>query len=115
MNASLETLRQFQEERGMSDDEIDAVTDAILTVVKDGVMGKFSKPTLELFVNAINHDSDVASASEEGRVAGRNDKIVEGLRKRNKGDGTAPLNGKNGGAPKNKRNMDIFDFANAAK
>ena len=115
MNASLETLRQFQEERGMSDDEIDAVTDAILTVVKDGVMGKFSKPTLAMFVNAINHDSDVASASEEGRVAGRNDKIVEGLRKRDKGDGTSPLNGKNGGAPKNKRNMDIFDFANAAK
>ena len=111
MDASLETLRQFQEERGMSDDEIDAVADAMLTVVKDGVMGKFSKETLEMFVNAINHDSDVASASEEGR----NDKIVEGLRKRNKGDGTAPLNGKNGGAPKNRRNMDIFDFANAAK
>ena len=115
MDASLETLRQFQEERGMSDEQIDAVVDAVLTVVRDGVMGKFSKETLAMFVNAINHDSDVASASEEGRVAGRNDKIVEGLRKRDKGDGTAPLNGKNGGAPKNKRNMDIFDFANAAK
>ena len=115
MDASLETLRQFQEERGMSDDQIDAVVDVVLTVVRDGVMGKFSKETLAMFVNAINHDSDVASASEEGRVAGRNDKIVEGLRKRDKGDGTAPLNGKNGGAPKNKRNMDIFDFANAAK
>lgn len=115
MDASLETLRQFQEERGMSDEQIDAVVDAVLTVVRDGVMGKFSKETLAMFVNAINHDSDVASASEEGRVAGRNDKIVEGLRKRAKGDGTAPLNGKNGGAPKNKRNMDIFDFANAAK
>ena len=109
MDASLETLRQFQEERGMSDEQIDAVVDAVLTVVRDGVMGKFSKETLAMFVNAINHDS------EEGRVAGRNDKIVEGLRKRDKGDGTAPLNGKNGGAPKNKRNMDIFDFANAAK
>ena len=115
MDASLETLRQFQEERGMSDEQIDAVVDAVLTVVRDGVMGKFSKETLAMFVNAINHDSDVASASEEGRVAGRNDKIVEGLRKRDKGDGTAPLNGKNGGAPKNKRNMDIFDFAKAAK
>lgn len=115
MDASLETLRQFQEERGMSDVQIDAVVDAVLTVVRDGVMGKFSKETLAMFVNAINHDSDVASASEEGRVAGRNDKIVEGLRKRDKGDGTAPLNGKNGSAPKNKRNMDIFDFANAAK
>ena len=115
MDASLETLRQFQEERGMSDDQIDEVFGALITVVRDGVMGKFSKETLAMFVNAINHDSDVASASEEGRVAGRNDKIVEGLRKRAKGDGTAPLNGKNGGAPKNKRNMDIFDFANAAK
>lgn len=115
MDASLATLRQFQEERGMSDEQIDAVADAMLTVVKDGVMGKFSCETLEMFVNAINHDSDVANASEEGRVAGRNAKIVEGLRKQNKGDGTSPLNGKNGGAPKNKRNMDIFDFANAAK
>lgn len=115
MDASLATLRQFQEERGMNDEQIDAVADAMLTVVKDGVMGKFSRETLEMFVNAINHDSDVANASEEGRVAGRNAKIVEGLRKQNKGDGTSPLNGKNGGAPKNKRNMDIFDFANAAK
>lgn len=115
MDASLATLRQFQEERGMSDEQIDAVANAMLTVVKDGVMGKFSRETLEMFVNAINHDSDVANASEEGRVAGRNAKIVEGLRKQNKGDGTSPLNGKNGGAPKNKRNMDIFDFANAAK
>ena len=99
----------------MSDEQIDAVVDAVLTVVRDGVMGKFSKETLAMFVNAINHDSDVASASEEGRVAGRIEKFVDGLRKRDKGDGTAPLNGKNGGAPKNKRHMDIFDFANAAK
>ena len=115
MDASLETLRQFQEERGMSDDQIDEVFGALITVVRDGVMGKFSKETLAMFVNAINHDSDVASASEEGRVAGRNDKIVEGLRKRDKGDGTAPLNGKNGGAPsQHKSSQSIFDLANEA-
>lgn len=114
MDASLETLRQFQEERGMSDELIDAVVDSVLTVVRDGVMGKFSKETLAMFVNAINHDSDVASASEEGRVAGRNDKIVEGLRKRDKGDGTAPLNGKNGGAPGKQKSQSIFDIANEA-
>lgn len=114
MDASLETLRQFQEERGMSDDQIDAVVDAVLTVVRDGVMGKFSKETLAMFVNAINHDSDVASASEEGRVAGRNDKIVEGLRKRAKGDGTAPLSGKNGDASMARRSQNMFDLANEA-
>ena len=114
-DATLETLRQFQEERGMTDEQIDEVANAMLTVVKDGVMGKFSRETLELFVNAINHDADVANAGEEGRVAGRNDKIVEGLRKRDKGDGTAPLNGKNGGAPsQHKSSQSIFDLANEA-
>lgn len=114
MDASLETLRQFQEERGMSDDQIDEVFGALITVVRDGVMGKFSKETLAMFVNAINHDSDVASASEEGRVAGRNDKIVEGLRKRAKGDGTAPLSGKNGAASMAHRSQNMFDLANEA-
>jgi hypothetical protein len=115
MDATLETLRQFQEERGMTDEEIDEVANAVLTVVKDGVMGKFSRETLELFVNAINHDADVANAGEEGRIAGRNDKIVEGLRKRDKGDGTAPLNGKNGSSPSQRRNSgNIFDLANEA-
>ena len=50
----------------------------------------------------------------EGRVAGRNDKIVESLRKRDKGDGTAPLNGKNGGAPGKQKSQSIFDIANEA-
>lgn len=113
MGISLETLRKFQEERGLSDEQVDAVADAILTVVKDGVMGKFSRDTLELFVNAINHDSDVANANAEGRVAGRNDRIVEGLRKQAKGDGTAPLNGKNGGGGGH-RSQSIFDLANEA-
>ena len=68
-----------------------------------------------MFVNAINHDADVANAGEEGRVAGRNDKIVEGLRKRDKGDGTAPLGGKNGGAPsQQQKSQSIFDLANEA-
>ncbi len=115
MDTTLGTLRKFQEERGMSDEQIDAVANAIIGVVRDGVMGKFSRETLELFVNAINHDADVANAGEEGRVAGRNDKIVEGLRKRDKGDGTAPLNGKNGGAPgQHKNTQSIFELANEA-
>lgn len=109
-----ELLRQYQQERGMSDDEIDKLFGAIQNVVADGVMGKFTRPTLDLFVNAINHDRDVANASEEGMVAGRNAKIVEGLRKADKGDGTNPLNGKNGGASGGGRGQSIFDLANEA-
>lgn len=114
MDASLETLRQFQAERGLSDEQIDAAFDFLLGIVKDGVMGKFSAETLDMACKAINHDTDVATASEEGEVAGRNSKITEQLRKSNKGDGIAPLSGKNsqpGGGAKSKS---IFDLANEA-
>ena len=114
MDATLETLRQFQAERGMDDEQLDAVAEAMLNVVRDGVMGKFTRETLEMFVNALNHDNDVASAGEEGRVAGRNEKIVETLRKQNKGDGTSPLNGKNGGAPSGQHAKNIFALASEA-
>lgn len=115
MDATLETLRQFQSDRGMSDEQIDAVVDFLLGIVRDGVMGKFSAETLDMACKAINHDADVASASEEGEVAGRNSKVVETLRKRNKGDGIAPLDGKNGQPGGNPRNSkSIFDLANEA-
>ena len=115
MDATLETLRQFQAERGMSDDEIDKAVDFLLTIVRDGVMGKFSPETLDMACKAVNYDTDVAAAGEEGEVAGRNAKITEHLRKGAKGDGTMPLGGKNGNAgaaPRKARN--IFDEANEA-
>lgn len=115
MDATLETLRQFQAERGMSDEQIDAVVDLLLGVVKDGVMGKFRAETLDMACKAINHDADVAAAGEEGEVAGRNAKITENLRKSNKGDGTAPLGGKNGlHAGGKAKPKSIFDLANEA-
>ena len=43
--------------------------------------------------NAIHHDEDVAAASEEGEVRGRNANIEEKLRRRKQGDGSAQLNG----------------------
>lgn len=114
MDATLETLRQFQAERGMSDEQIDEVVDKLIGIVTDGVMGKFSPETLDMIVKAINHDSDVALAGEEGEIAGRNAKITENLRKSQKGDGTAPLGGKNGQAAGERKVRSIFDEANEA-
>ncbi len=115
MEATLETLRQFQAERGMSDEAIDKAVDFLLGIVKDGVMGKFSAETLDMACKAVNYEADVANAQEEGEVAGRNAKITENLRKGAKGDGTMHLGGKNGnaGAPP-RRAMNIFDEANEA-
>lgn len=114
MDATLETLRQFQTERGMSDEQIDDVVDFLLGIVRDGVMGKFSAETLDMACKAINHDADVANASEEGEVAGRNSKVVETLRKSSKGDGTAPLGGKHGQPGGGAKPKSIFDLASEA-
>lgn len=112
LGATLETLRQYQADKGMSDEQIDKVVVFLLGIVRDGVMGKFSVETLDLACKALNYDSDVAAASEEGEVAGRNAKITEKLRKSAKGDGTAPLGGKNGdGAGRPRRSQSMFDLA----
>ena len=97
----------------MTDEQIDAVIDALLRIVRDGVMGKFDVDTLDMMVKAIDHDADVDIAAEEGRIAGRNDKIVESLRKSNMGDGVSPLGGKNG-SPSQRRESNMFDLANEA-
>lgn len=115
MEVTLETLRQFQSERGMSDEQIDRVVDFLLGIVRDGVMGKFSVGTLDMACKALNYEADVAAASEEGEVAGRNARITERLRRSGKGDGTAPLEGKNGqgGAP-TRKGQSMFELANEA-
>lgn len=115
MDTTLETLRQFQSERGISDEQVDQVVDFLLGVVRDGVMGKFSPETLDMACKALNYDADVAAAGEEGEVAGRNAKITENLRKSNKGDGTMPLGGKNGqGSSAARKAQSMFDLANEA-
>lgn len=115
MDATLETLRQFQSERGMSDEQIDKVVDLLLGIVRDGVMGKFSTETLDMAFKALNYEADVAAAGEEGEIAGRNAKITEKLRKRKEGDGTTPLGGKNGqGSVPRGKSESMFDLANEA-
>lgn len=115
IEATKETLRQFQQERGLSDEQVDEVFKAALSIVTDGVLGKFAPETLDMVSKAISYDRDVATASEEGEIAGRNAKIKEQLRKSNQGDGTAPLNSKNNTpAPKQTRPKSIFELANEA-
>lgn len=113
LEGSIETLRQFQEQKGLSDDEVDEVLGKVLQIVQDGVLGKFTPETLEMVSKAVSYDSDMANAAEEGRIAGRNDKIEEKLRKREMGDGTNPLSGKNGMASAG-RGKNVFDLANEA-
>lgn len=95
---SLEMLEAYQAETGASDDDIDKAMELLVTIVSDGIMGKFSRESVEMAMKAIRHDGDVEAASQEGEIRGRNAKIEAKLRKPTRGDGTAVLNGASGRA-----------------
>ncbi len=115
LDASLSSIDEWQKRTGVSDEEVDAVMANIVTIVRDGVLGKFTPETIDMVYKAMNHDKDVATASHEAEVRGRNEKIEEKLRKQATGDGTANLDGKNGTAQPRRRRADIFALADEAK
>lgn len=92
------TVEQLQEEEGLSDDEVDEAMEFLITIMKDGILGKFSADSIRLALKAIHHDEDVDDADQAGELRGRNARITEQLRKRGRNDGTASLDGKNGGS-----------------
>lgn len=96
LDNSLAYIEELKKQ-GMTDDEIDKIFGVIIGIVRDGLMGKFAPETIEIVKKAINHDNDVATASDEGEIRGRNAKIDERLKTRKAGDGTANLGGRNGG------------------
>ena len=92
---SLANLQQFQQERGLSDEQIDAAYDLVTKIGIDAINGKVSVESVDMALKALHHDMDVESAREEGEVAGRNQKIVEQRRRAKGGDGVRTLGGAN--------------------
>ena len=99
------TLETMQQDEGLSDEDIDSAMDFLVGIVRDGIMGKFTRESVAMALKAIRHDSDVEQADHEGEVRGRNTKIEEKLRKGSKNDGTANLGSKNGGGKGGSREM----------
>lgn len=104
---TLSTIEEIQKTEGKTDDEIDQAMDFLVGIMKDGILGKFSKESIQMAFQAINHDSDVAIAAQEGEVKGRNSKIEEKLRRSRRSDGTANLEGKNGGGSSRREGPDM--------
>lgn len=105
MDETLKTLETLQQEDGLSDEDVDNAMEFLVGIVRDGIMGKFTKASITMALKALNHDSDVELADREGEVRGRNTKIEEKLRKGIKSDGTASLNGKNGSGKSTRQAM----------
>lgn len=99
---------------GYSDDEIDKAMQWLIEIMKDAILGKFTKDSILMALKAINHDKDVELADRAGEVRGKNSKIEEKMRKRSSGDRTANLSGKNGSVQTRQRPRNMFDIANEA-
>lgn len=104
-----------QSREGLSDEDIDNAMEFLIGVMTDGILGKFSVETITMAIKAINHDDDVAMADREGEVRGRNEKIIEKIKRSEQGDGITNLSGAGAPVPMEKKKKSIFDLAREAK
>lgn len=116
LEKSTSDIGALQEEMSLSDADMDNALKYIMTIVTDGVQGKFYPDTIKMALKAINYDKDIEEAAHTAEVKGRNAKITETLRKKEHGDGMAKLDG--GAVPagqERRRAMSVFDLADMAK
>ena len=113
---SMSLLEQIQQEKQLGDETIDAAMDLVMKIANEAILGKFTAETINMALNAVNHDADAQNARTEGTVAGRNAKIQEKLRKPQGGDGQPVLAGSNNAPTRQAgKKLSIFDYADAAK
>lgn len=94
MNTSLDNLRQAAQESGLTNDEVVEAMDKLIGVVDDYNTGKLDIETIKMFLDAINHDTDVETAARKAEVRGRNANIEEQQRKRKQStDGIPQMRG----------------------
>lgn len=108
---TIKYLNEVSQKGEISEDKIDEAVELLMQIVHDGIVGKFTPETIDMAIKAINHDEDVEEADYEGEVRGRNAKIDEKLKKNEKGDGTAQLDGQNnrGGAGRRMPQLGALD------
>lgn len=114
MKETLAMLERKQQELGLSDEQIDAAADWIKEVTNDAVIGIIKAETIDMALKAINHDADIATASEEAEIRGKNARAEAQLRKPKRGDGTPTLAGANNAPAPAKSRDSIFDIADDA-
>ena len=96
---SLQALEDWGGAKNLSLEQKRDVMLRLLAIVFNGMENKFSAEDFDLALNAINHDSDVATAREEGEVAGRNERIAAARRDRAAAGSMPPApTGRQGGA-----------------
>lgn len=93
---SVNEITTWMEEKGYDDAGIQARLKKMDEIRQDFLNDKITKQHLELIDKAMDFDQAVANAEQAGKVAGRNEKIVEGREKMKVlGDGLPALTSRN--------------------
>ena len=82
---------------------VDAAIAIVDQIMKDALVGKVTKETIEMAMKMANREADIENARSEGEIAGRNAKIEEQIRKPQAGDGMPQIGGANAPAPAPKK------------
>lgn len=92
---SLSKLEEWGNGKGLSLEQKRDVMLRLLAITFNGQENKYDTDDFDLALNAINHDSDVNKAREEGMIAGKNAKIATVKRGKAAAAGMPPVS--NGG------------------
>lgn len=98
VKATLKTMDAFQQKYNLSDEEMDQLFQQLDDIASDAIKGKVDEQTFEMLYKAQNHDADVATASHEGEVRGKNARIEDKLRRERRPGMPADLGGRKGEA-----------------
>lgn len=88
MEASRTLLKEYFDELGWTDDEINKFTDNIDSAFSKYAAAKIDKDLLEIFRKAEAYDRDIESAREDGAIEGKNARVdAERVRRAQSTDG----------------------------
>ena len=82
LDKTFETLDQFQQQHGLTEEQATEVFNWVHQVIIDGLVNIVKPETFEMAMKALNYDNDVQQAGDEGEIRGRNAKIEDKLKKK---------------------------------
>lgn len=106
-------LNKLADEKGYSDEQMDAALAAAQGITMDAWKGIISPSTVEMIMKALTFDQEMEKARTAGELAGRNQKIEDRLIEEQAGDGI-PQVGSAPAQPEKKNNRGIFGIAEGA-
>ena len=99
-----------QKKAEVGEETVTKAMDFIKDIYINCLTGKVTPEMLDMAIQSVNHDQDVAQAQAEGEVKGRNEQIGQKVRKAKQGDGVPNINGGSAAQmPKPKKSLGALD------